>query len=373
MILILLTLSVLFLAYSNGANDNLKGVATLFGSNTTNYKGAITLATVATFAGSIAALFLADTLIKNFSGKGLVTDELLQSSDFAISIALGAALTVFIATHIGMPISITHALVGALFGSGFIALGNTFNFSKLSDAFIIPLIVSPLLAALTSLIGYIFFNKFRVYSGVKKNVCVCIENKYKPVIQISNNQLIVSLDNTNQEKLLVANKEECVERYHGSMMGFDTQTLLDFAHFTSGGIVSFARGLNDTPKMAGLMLIISTLNISWGILGVAIAIALGGLINAKEVGETIAKKITPLTHGQGFTANLVTGLLIITASYHGMPVSTTHVSVGSIIGIGMVTKKGNLKAIKNILLSWLLTLPTGALISGTIYWFLQIN
>ncbi len=102
MILILLFISACFLAYSNGANDNFKGVATLFGSGTTNYKKAISWATITTFSGSVAAIFLANELVKNFSGKGLVPNELIMMPIFAISIAFGAALTVFIATKIGI-------------------------------------------------------------------------------------------------------------------------------------------------------------------------------------------------------------------------------------------------------------------------------
>ena len=89
MILILLFFSACFLAYSNGANDNFKGVATLFGSGTTNYKKAINWATITTFSGSVAAIFLANELVKNFSGKGLVPNELITMPIFAISIAFG--------------------------------------------------------------------------------------------------------------------------------------------------------------------------------------------------------------------------------------------------------------------------------------------
>ena len=96
-------------------------------------------------------------------------------------------------------------------------------------------------------------------------------------------------------------------------------------------------------------------------------ISVGGVLNAKKVGEMMSKKITPMNSGQGFTANLVTGLLVTTASIHGMPVSTTHVSVGSIFGIGTVTKKADLKVIKKILLSWLLTLPIASTIAALVY------
>ena len=80
---------------------------------TTNYKKAIAWATVTTFAGSIAAIFLAGKLVKNFSGKGLVPDTLIQSPEFAISIVLGAALTVFIATK--MNAYLNNARIGRRF------------------------------------------------------------------------------------------------------------------------------------------------------------------------------------------------------------------------------------------------------------------
>ena len=105
-------------------------------------------------------------------------------------------------------------------------------------------------------------------------------------------------------------------------------------------------------------------------IAVAVAMAVGGLLNAKKVGEVMSKKITPMNSGQGFTANLMTGLLVTTASVHGLPVSTTHVSVGSIFGIGTVTKKADIKVIRKILLSWLLTLPIAAIFSGIIYFIL---
>lgn len=80
MLAVLIILAVCFLAYSNGANDNFKGVASLFGSRTCGYRTAISWATVATFADSVTALFLAQALIKKFSGKGLVPDELVASA-----------------------------------------------------------------------------------------------------------------------------------------------------------------------------------------------------------------------------------------------------------------------------------------------------
>lgn len=85
----------------------------------------------------------------------------------------------------------------------------------------------------------------------------------------------------------------------------------------------------------------------------------------------MSKKITIMNTGQGFSANLVTGFLVIAASRYGLPVSTTHVSVGSIFGVGLISRKANARVFYQILLSWILTLPIAALLSASIYWGLQ--
>src|ERR687892_204061 len=103
--LLAIALGVLILAYANGANDNFKGVATLFGSGTTGYRTALAWATATTLWGALAAIFLAETLIRRFSGKGLVPDALTQDPRFLASVGLAAALTVLLAAVLGFPIS----------------------------------------------------------------------------------------------------------------------------------------------------------------------------------------------------------------------------------------------------------------------------
>lgn len=369
MIFFFLVLVIVFLAYANGANDNFKGVATLFGSKTSEYKGALWWATISTFAGSVAAIFLATALVKNFSGKGLVPDQLVQTPSFAFSIALGASLTVFLATRIGMPISTTHAIVGSLVGSGIVAVGMNFNFEKLVDVFMIPLLLSPMLALFLSLIAYLIFRKMRHLLGVTKKSCLCIGSVPTSEAQLCFEEdkfaTIVQTHSTVQ----IAEENECLKMYEGTFLGIKAQNLLDSLHFFSAGIVSFARGLNDTPKIAGLLLVFGTLDLRLGLFILGIAMAIGGLINAEKVAETMSNKIVSMNHGQGFTANLITGILVTTASIHGLPVSTTHVSVGSIFGIGTVNGNADLKTIRNIVLSWVLTLPIACLFGATSYWF----
>jgi phosphate/sulfate permease len=110
----LLGVGALWLAYCNGANDNFKGVATLYGSETTSYRDALRWASLATLAGGVVAVFVSSKLIMTFSGKGLVPDTLAGSPAFATAVGLGATLTIFLATRIGMPTSTTHALIGGL-------------------------------------------------------------------------------------------------------------------------------------------------------------------------------------------------------------------------------------------------------------------
>jgi PiT family inorganic phosphate transporter len=368
-ILIILFLATCFLAYSNGANDNFKGVATLFGSKTTNYKGAIWLATVATFAGSVGSIFFAQTLVKTFSGKGLVPDAVSISPEFLTAVAIGSAITVIIATVAGFPISTTHSLTGALIGAGFLAVGTQVNFAVLGRSFFFPLLIAPVIAVAFGSVLYTIFRNIRIRSGITKEWCLCVGEQKRLVPSMQSAATLMAQCGSPIGTTIDKN-ENCVEMYKGHFLGVNCQKLLDYFHFCSAGVVSFARGLNDTPKIVALLLLIKGLSIHWGMAAVAVGMATGGLLSARKVAETMSNKITKLNHGQGFTANLVTGFLVIFASRFGVPVSTTHVSVGSIFGIGLASKRLNTGIMQGIILSWLVTLPIAAVFSAGAYWIL---
>jgi len=302
----LLFFTVLVVAYANGANANFKGVASLFGSGTTSYRTAVNWAAVTTAAGCVAAVFWAGSMLKAFSGKGLVPDALIAQPGFLLAVAGGAGLTGFLATRLGFPVSTTHMLTGALLGAGWIA--GDVSVARLWEAFLKPLLLSPVLAL--------------VLGGVLQLVL-------RPPAHRSR--------------------------------------LLDALHFLSAGAVCFARGLNDTPKMAALLLGIGWLQGSAGMIVIAIAMALGGLISARQVAETLAHKITGMNPGQGFAANLATALLVTTASLHGLPVSTTHVSVGALLGIGITTRQAKWRTAIPVLAAWVITLPVSALVAALLF------
>lgn len=362
----LLISATAFLAYSNGANDNFKGVATLFGSGTTNYRRAIWWATATTLAGSLCSVFLAGALLKSFSGKGLVPDELAGTPDFALAVTAAGGLTVILATVLGFPISTTHSLMGGLIGSGIVASGTGLGWSALGQKFVAPLLVSPFLAIALTAVLYVILRTLRLRMNVTEEWCMCV-GECEQVVPIQQPASALTMHVVNVPEVAVGTETECARRYSGSVMGIRAQSVLDVLHFLSAGAVSFARGLNDTPKIFALLLGLSVLNVHVGLSAVAIAMALGGLLNARRVAETMSMKITTMNHGQGFTANIVTAFLVIGASRMGVPVSTTHVSCGALFGIGSVTRQAQWGSIGKIALSWLLTLPIAAAISGLIF------
>jgi PiT family inorganic phosphate transporter len=371
MTLLFLILATCFLAYSNGANDNFKGVASLFGSGTTGYRRAIGWATATTFTGSIASMVLAPSLLTKFSGKGIVPDQIVGSESFLLAVALGAGLTVIVATLTGFPVSTTHALTGAIVGAGLVAVGTGVNLLSLGRGFLLPLALSPILALALAAGFYLALRSLRLQLGITKEWCVCA-GETRQVVPIPQPASVMTLQGTVTSTLTVSTGElrDCAERYTGAFLGIRSQTLMDVAHFLSAGIVSFARGLNDTPKIAAMLLVVRALDNRWGIVAIAVAMAIGGLLSAGRVAETMSHRITGMNHGQGLAANLSTGLLVILASTYGLPVSTTHVSVGSLFGIGLTARKANVKVVLGIVLSWLLTLPCGALIGGFVYWLI---
>jgi PiT family inorganic phosphate transporter len=300
----LLILGAGLVALTNGANANFKGVASLYGSGTTTRRVALWWGTIATLAGSVASAFLAQGLLQSFSGKGLVADEVLRTPAFASSVAIGAAATSFLANRFGFPVSTTHALVGALVGAGLVS-DESVRLEALGKNFFFPLFFSPFVAVVLGAVAY---------------------------------------------RVLGASGLAPVSRSRS----------LDAAHFASAGAASFARGLNDTPKIAALLMIVPNLSVPMALMAIGLLIAIGALVDSKHVAETLANKVTAMTPGQGFAANLVTAALVTTASFHGLPVSTTHVSVGSLLGMGASTGQAKWRKVIEILVAWVTTLPIAA-------------
>lgn len=350
--LIAILLATVLLAAANGANDNIKGAATLVGSGLIGFRSAIALATAATACGGLASIVIANGLIAAFSGKGIVPDGVITQPSFLLSVALGAGLTVAVASRIGMPVSTTHALLGALVGAGLGAAASDVAFAAALQAMALPLIVSPLLALTLALAILPLLSRWRTHAQ-PTTVCVCSEDSLAAdagAIALALPALTVA----------TADAAQCQPRAGRSVRTLPLGSGIDRMHLLSAAAVSFARGLNDTPKIAALVVAAGVLGVGGGSLLVVVSMTLGGLLAARRVAQTLAFGVTTMDAGQGLGANLVTSTLVIVASRFGLPVSTTHVSTGALFGIVASNGSGRAGVIRNILVAWLLTLPLAA-------------
>lgn len=372
MSMLLIFIATLFVAYANGANDNFKGVATLFGSRAASYRQAIGLATAATFAGCIASLFLAAELVKAFSGKGLVPDVVAASPQFLLAVAIGAGCTIILATLLAFPVSTTHGLTGALVGAGGMAAGRDLNLNVLGSVFLLPLLLSPLVAMALTIVSYRLLRRLSARMALypdRQDACICAgeETVLAPAIAMAAGSAAMP---RSALTVTTGSTADCAVRYQRRAWSVAPQRLLRLAHFASAGVLSFARGLNDTPKIVALMLVVQALDIRLGMLAVALAMAMGGLLNARGVAHTMSHRIAVMSDGQAFSANLVSGLLVIAASRFGLPVSTTHVCVGAISGVGLVNGSADTRVLRGIVLSWVLTLPVAAALAAAAWWLI---
>lgn len=304
---ILFFIIVASLAFANGANDNFKGVATLWGGGDLSYRQAWFVANAATLLGACVAVYLGAEVAKTFSGKGVVGQDVLDSRTFAIAFAAGAAATVFLATFLRYPISTTHSILGSLAGAGVALAAGDVNLQPLIQKGAIPLLMSPLIAAISTYVLWKIGTKIFKPSPITNK----IERLRRPI------------------------------------------------HILSGSAVCFSRAVNDTPKIASIALIGGASGMSPVAVYVSIGVVmtLGGLLFVRRIAEVMSQKITKMNRSEGLTGNLVTAFLVIIASKMGLAVSTTHVSVGALFGIGAENGKADKAKVSGIVLSWVLTLP----------------
>ncbi|MGH9380519.1 MAG: inorganic phosphate transporter [Thermoanaerobaculia bacterium] len=298
---------------------------------------------------------LAGGLVDTFSGAGLVPDATAESERFLTAVGVGAGLTVLLASVLGLPISTTHSLVGALLGAGLAAVPGAVDLSVLGSAFLLPLALGPLLAAALAGTLYPLARAGRRALGVRREACVCVGSEWVPVRPIADGAptgatglpLVAS---GQRLSLATGTTDSCQERYRGTALGVSVQHGIDATHFLSAGAVGFARGLNDTPKIAALLIGAGAVGANVSMWAIGVAIAIGGLLGARRVAETMSHRITSLTRGQGLVSNLSAAVLVTVASRYGLPVSTTHVTNGGLFAIGAETGGAHWDTIGKILI-----------------------
>ena len=393
-----------YMAWAIGANDVANAMGTSVGSGALTVGGAIIVAAIFEFAGA----FLAGGHVTDTVRKGMLDMSLLGREEliYGMMASLASAGTLLIgATRFGLPISTTHAIVGAIVGFGAVAIGiDAVNWPKVLQISL-SWITSPLLAGV---IAFAIFHLIRSTILNKSNPVHQIR-KYGPAFFffvffiIGLVTLFKGLKHINLDlDLMEAIAGSVALGLIGSGIGaffirrvqigeadpdhrFDqVERIFVVLQILTACAIAFAHGSNDVANAIGpLAAIVNAVEnvdltakapvapwmLAIGGLGIVIGLATWGY----RVMETVGKKITELTPSRGFAAQLAAASTIVLASRLGIPISTTHTLVGAVLGVGLA--RGitalDLRVVGNILASWIATLPIAAALSVFFYYFFK--
>lgn len=344
----------LLLAWVNGANDIAKGVATLVGAHPQRMRQAVWWGSACTVIGGLAASIWGAAMVKTFSSGFLVPGFSINLA-FLISAILGAVFWLLIATWRGLPVSTTHALLGGIVGAAIAAVGTeALLLSAVLKKALLPLLLSPLIAiAACALILLAARALSKRVPAWQAGCCDIADWRHNPY-------------------LCREHPKQATRRAEYIWLGL---------HWLSSGVTCFARALNDVPKIAAFLLLTFGLapalvvapHSVWAFALVTGAMALGSLWGGFRVLAVMAHRIVPLDASRALSANVGTSLLVLAASPLGLPVSTTHVSTGALMGVRWLDRlrPDSGDALMMILFGWLVTLPVAALVALASGTFLQ--
>jgi PiT family inorganic phosphate transporter len=278
---------------------------------------------------------------------------------------VGATLWVALATRKGLPVSTTHGIVGSVAGVALVAYGiHGINWPALGAKIVLPLLLSPVLSlALTA--GLIRVSRMLAPDAAAD--CMCFRVEATDLRASQQGTAVLSL---------VAAPQLHLESCASSAKSYAGITI-NHLHWLTSGATSLARALNDAPKMAALVLGIVLLSgCSQPPILYFIAITAGMLAGSwlagRKVTEVLAGKITPMDHREGFVANLVTAALVGPGAALGLPMSTTHVASGGIMGIAAGgSERIDRATVRDMISAWVVTLPAAALLGIMSFFVLQ--
>lgn len=309
--------------YYNGANDAANSIATTVSTRVLTPFKAILLAAMLNFIGALITTEVAKTV-----GKGIVVEQFMTPLVVICSV-IGAVIWAAFSTHRGIPVSVTHCIVGGIIGAGVVSNGfGTISWIGLKKI-ISGMILSPLFGFIAGLVLIIIlFWLFRKAHPIKAN-------SFFGKAQVLSASFMALTHGMNDAQ---------------NAMGIITAALL-----ASGFISSFKVPL-------------------WVIIGSATFIALGTLQGGKKVIKTMGMKLTKIKPIEGFSAETASAGVILVASLLGIPISTTHVISCAIMGVGSSRRFSAVRwgIAGNIVLAWILTIPATAFTAGAVYFLLSL-
>jgi PiT family inorganic phosphate transporter len=404
LILSLATIVGLYMAANIGANDLANAMGTSVGSGALTLKQAIVISVVANTLGAV----LAGGYVTNTISKGMIDPSLLAGEPAMLMLGMFAALIsagiwVNVATYFGLPVSTTQAIVGAVVGFGLISVGADAISWKKVISIVASWIVSPVTGALIAGGMYYFSEKKILLSRDP----IRASERYAPFLiflvilvlilsfifkGLKNLHLEMGFVQTTLLVIPVAAVSGAVgrswvrrrlRRATADFEGDLTQHVEGFfaqLQVLTACYVAFAHGANDVANaigpLAAIFCVVKTKSVAlqvevpfWMLLAGGMAVGGGLMIFGTRVMETIGKNITEITPIRGFSVQIGAATTILVCSRLGLPVSTTHVLVGAVVGVGIMRGMGtlDLRVLKNIGLSWIVTLPFTILLAMILY------
>ncbi len=384
----------LYMAANIGANDLANAMGTSVGSKAITIRQAVLISMIANALGAV----LAGSHVTNTISKGIINPQLLSSQPDKFIIGmfaslLAAGIWVNLATYLGLPVSTTHSIVGALIGFGIISIGASYiNWGKVIPI-VLSWIISPLAGAIISGTLYTLLERKVLFAEDPYKASL----KYSPffiflvfVILIlsfifkglKNLHLNLNLFTALSIAIPVSVIFGIAGRYYmewrvkktissSEEKGYSLiESFFAQLQLLTACYVAFAHGANDVANAVGpwaaIFSAVKTRSVAlkvqvpfWMLLIGGIAVGGGLMAFGSNVIKTIGENITDINPVRGFCAEFGAATTILVCSRLGLPISTTHVIVGSVIGIGFARGAGalDLRVIKNICISWLVTLP----------------
>jgi inorganic phosphate transporter, PiT family len=306
--------------FTNGFHDTANAVAASISTRALSPRLAVGLAAVLNFVGAFISLAVAATIATGIVNADLITPAIVFAG------LIGAIAWNLATWYFGLPSSSSHALIGGVVGSAFVAEGAQAVYgSGLVDKVIVPALVAPVLAFAVGGLGILV--AYRIVGRARPG----------PVVR-----------------------------------GFRLGQLV------SASLLALSHGTNDAQKTMGIIFLalVANGNVSadadvptWVVVSAATAIALGTYVGGWRIIRTMGNRIIKMDPAQGFVAQGAGATVILAASHVGFPLSTTHVISGAIMGTGAAKRVSAVRwgVAGNIVIAWVLTLPASAIVGGLTY------
>lgn len=403
-LLILAVTLCFFMNWGVGANDLANVMSTTMGSKAVTVRQAMVIAVLFEFAGAfLGGGGVTETMRDGIINSSQLSDQPLILIEGMLGVLIACTVWMNLASYLGVPVSITNALVGSMVGFGAVVLGPEAVHWRQVYHIAIGWITSPFIAGITAytlfisiqqsifvksdplakaklyipiylfLVGSILsfitvfkgLNHFDIHLNLKQDLAVTLATSIS--ITLIGMMFIKRIPET--PKIRRRERFLQVEKYFAVLMALTACAMV------------FAHGSNDVALAVGPLTIVHSLTMhphqplgmdnypSWIILLGCVGVITGFLMYGRKVIETVGSSITALTPSRAFAATLAAATTVVVATSTGIPVSATQTLVGAVLGVGLARGIGalNLIVIRNIFMSWVLTLPAASLLTILAY------